>query len=213
MAVGVPDLLAVRAQFFALPRLQVGFGYTFIPQNNVLGKEVELEAQSIALGDGRDYTLTPSVTPTAIAVSPFLRYFPNDEDNFYFQLDYHLIRVSAKVTSEIEDPELNIKLDGAVIAGNVQLTQALPTLSIGHVFRGEIYFFNISLGVSWLASLSTDVTLTGALPDQVGGTEPNQAAIDTIKNQLQQQANRQVAEARKSLSLLPSITLSFGFQL
>lgn len=209
LGVGVPELLSLHAQVQAMPRLQVGLGYSYIPQSLIPPDLIRVGGGQINLADGKSYLLNPTVSPSALYFTPFVRYYPSS-GNFYFQLSYSFFRMTGHLLSGLREVGSSTDLAGALVTSDVVITQHLPTLGIGHVFSGKVYFFNVFIGAAWLGSVSTSVTVQSNLPPSVGGDIANQSAVEESKADLQRKTEARVAELRRDWPLLPSIFLSFG---
>lgn len=208
--VGFPNLISVEAALHILPRLHAGVSYGMYPSSFTFHPVLNSNEQSAKFSDGRNYTLTPDITSKLDAAVPFVRYFPG-QDNFYFQLAYAILRVQSDVTSGLQDVN-GIPVSGAVIKGKVDFMQYMPTLSIGALFTTNIFFFNTSLGASVLQSITTKVSLTGELPDRLGGSGgDNATAISKLEEELAKNSDTAVAALRNQVTFVPSFYLSFGF--
>ncbi len=212
VGLGIPELLFLHGQVQAARRWQFGVGYSYIPAAGVLGKSMDLPSTTLTLADGISYATTPTLVPKLSYLSAFVRFFPA-ENNFYFQFTYSRAQLTATVSSGLENTILSEFLVGALVSADVVFKQAIPTVSIGYLFMGKFFFANFSLGVSWISTLTSAVTINAVIPDALGGTAGNQAALDQFQTNLQNQGNTAASSLRTRFPVFPSLTISFGFQL
>lgn len=213
---GVPEVVFGAIDVAASRHWQLGFSYGI--DGGLLGQALRFDdlrqtagqTRNVVLSDGRTYEITPQLDPLQFTmISPSVRFFPTDR-NFYFQLSWTLLRLSSAFTGGIADPALGIALEG-VVFGTMSYLQHMPTLSIGHIYASKAFFINIRLGASLPFTSTLSVTARAQLPTIVGGTAPNQAAIDSLANQMAADALQSVEDAKREIFIVPSAAITAGF--
>ncbi|MBI4404427.1 MAG: hypothetical protein HY537_09715 [Deltaproteobacteria bacterium] len=205
---GMPQLLTLQGAVLVINKFQLGFSYGLIPSNNFLGPDIDLPANEVTLANGQSYTVRPKASVGLSSMMPFIRYFPS-QTNFYVQLGWALFKTKINVHGNFQELSGNV-IDDALVSGVATLTQSLPTLSIGHVFTTNIYFFNISLGASFFGTLYTDFGLAGVLPEAMGGNAGNQVALGELKKRMDIEINKAFDEHKAKILFIPSVLVSFG---
>ena len=123
-----------------------------------------------------------------------------------------MLRFTADIMSDVELVSIQAPIPGAFISGSVAFTQPLPTLSMGYLLSGKLFFFNISMGLSIFTGATSSISITGKLPDAIGAAEAAQA-FDAVKAQVEEGLVTAAGQMTKELFMLPSLNLSFGFYL
>jgi len=208
---GSPELVFAHTQVQVWKRWQFGVGYSYIPNVPPLGQAMQGPSTTLTLADGFQYETSPTIVPRASFFSGFVRYFPA-ENNFYFQLSYSLAQMTAHVTTGLENSALSTSLVGALIEADIVFRQAIPALSIGYLFQGKFFYFNISLGAAWVGAFTTSMTVNALIPDLAGGATGNQAALTQLQQDLQARGVEAAASLRQRFPILPSLLVSFGIQ-
>jgi TRAP-type mannitol/chloroaromatic compound transport system permease small subunit len=75
----------------------------------------------------------------------------------------------------------------------------------------KIFFFNISIGATFIMTPWTTVTMSSLIPDVFGGNAGNQVLLDSLNSSFQTTVRNSVDLIRNQLFLIPSIQLAFGF--
>lgn len=207
---GLPNTAFAEAQVLVTPRLQFGFAYGMLPVVDALLSSFQLPSQDFNLATGIPARVTPSLTGSFSTLSPFVRYYPR-ENNFYLQFSLTLIQLKLKVTGDLTEQITGQKV--GLIGANLTVTQPLPTLSVGYLFSGHEYYINFSIGASFFTSAFTSIELTGLIPDALGGTDGNQSALGQIRDSFNEGVNNATAEFRNAYPIMPSLIISFGFNL
>jgi hypothetical protein len=86
----------------------------------------------------------------------------------------------------------------------------MPTFSLGHIFSGKAYFFNVNLGFTFLWLTYTTSSMTLLNEALLGGSGQNDAQVQAMNATLQSQVNTALAPFKSYYFCLPSITFSFG---
>jgi hypothetical protein len=202
---GVPELVAADVQVLVASHWQIGMGYGFIPGLGPISS-LKIPDQSINLSVGT-FSVSSQVSASLSMLTPFIRYFPT-ERNYYLQFAFSMLRAGFTVNSAIED-SFGAPL-GATITANVNVIQPVPTLSLGHIFASQAYFLNLNLGVSFLLSPWVSSSISGSIPDILGGTTANQAAINSLQSKISSAVTNALQSAQQQVFLIPSITITFG---
>jgi len=205
---GVPQILALQGQVMALTHWQIGFGYGILPGGNSMMPAVKVPAQSVTTSGAGTITITPTLTPTFNTLSPFIRFYPT-ERNFYIEFAYTMLRLSMNLSSTLTASGSGFDFSGSGISGNVTLLQAMPTISLGHCFQSKLFFFNLSIGASFIASLSSTVTLNSSLPAGLDAST-NQAILNGAQDGVNKAAQEAVSTFRKQFLFIPSLMLGIG---
>lgn len=208
---GLPQLASLEASYRILPKWQIGAAYGIIPGGNPnLAPRFSLPAQNIVLANSQFVTFSePTVTSSLTSICPFVRFFPNPS-SFYIQLTMALMWNKNDFESDLNDVNGN-KIAEAKYSGVITAIQALPTISIGHVFHSNLFFFNVNMGVSIIANVTVQTAFSSQLPDSLGGDAANQDSLNAIDENSRDAINGAVAEFRKQIQFLPSMNLMFGF--
>lgn len=206
---GIPQLIAAQAQLMVLPHFQFGLSYGMVPGSMSFTPQLSLDDRTASFADGNDYQITPEVSTSLASVCPFVRYYPTDR-NFYVQLTYGLLRSSSDISSPLTSSD-GQTIPGATLTGKVIYTQSLPTLTIGHVFSADTFSINLGMGISVLDSLSTEVSLSGTIPDALGGASGNSDAFDSFESEIALASQRAGRELRQKAVIIPSLFITFGF--
>jgi hypothetical protein len=111
--------------------------------------------------------------------------------------------------SDITDVNSGITIPNSVI-GTVTIYQTMPTFSLGHIFSGKAYFFNVNLGFTFLWLTYTTSSMTLLNEAMLGGSGQNDAQVQTMNTTLQSQINTVLAPFKSYYFCLPSIAFSFG---
>ena len=199
---GVPQFLALQGNVLVSKHWQVGVGYGYAPQFNLNSGVVPNQSITIS-GIPVVATFTPSINIDMI--SPFVRFFPG-ESNFYFQFMYGILRTKAVLSGKLTALGGAIPFD-AVLGVDGTVIQTLPTLSIGSVFAGKLYFLNLSLGVTVLGSTSVSFASQTTIP---GGTSDDKNVLDQASANASNAANNAVNKVRTEAPLIPSVFFSMG---
>lgn len=211
IAFGTPHLLTFNGNFQLRKRFQVGLGYGLFPSIGLMATGIDLPAVSVSGPAGITLAVYPKTTASIYWVNPYMRFFPTNNDNFYFQFSYFYYAVALNITSRIEDGNSQlITQDG--ISGVVTLRQFLPTIGIGCIFGSNLFFFNLNMGYSFVGATTMSVELTGTL-GRLGAL--NAEAAETMKDSLSNSVTT-VSDGPKRVVAnwpFPSITISFGFYL
>jgi hypothetical protein len=209
MGFGVPQTMSIEAQVRVFQRWQLGLGYgvaSLVASN--LGLSFPLPTQTGSLATGETFTMTPIATPTTSLWTPFLRFYPG-EDNFYFQFSYNLFTLDTLIDGTLTEQLSGI--EAGLISAKVTLYQPLATVGIGNVYMSKIFFFNISIGATFIMTPWTTVTMSSLIPDVFGGNAGNQVLLDSLNSSFQTTVRNSVDLIRNQLFLIPSIQLAFGF--
>lgn len=209
--VGVPELAFGEVAFRAFGRCQIGLTATYAPPIG-LPDPVDLPTQTLTLASSDVYTLTPQVTQTPLfyAIAPFIRYFPSVTNNFYLQAMFPIIKVNIKVDGAMT-PRDNSSLPTVPLAGNVTLTQTLPTFSVGYVFSTRIYYINLAIGAAVMREPTTATAVSAVFPASVGGDADNELALEGINRDIEAAVTDASRDLRANYGIFPSLHLSFGF--
>jgi hypothetical protein len=204
--VGFPNLPTIQAEVLAFPHWQLGFGYGSFWVLPPIPYYVP--SQSILFSDGNTYQVSPVINISFDVLQPFVRWFPT-ERNFYLQLNFATLRILMPYKSDVTDVSSGTTIPSSVM-GNITIYQTMPTFSLGHIFSGKAYFFNVSLGFTflWLTyTTSSMLLLNEAL---FGGAGSNDSQVATMNANLQTQVNAALAPYKTYYFCLPSIAFSFG---
>jgi len=206
---GVPQLFFAEGQVQFAKNWQLGFGFSFFPISTLMGGPMPLPSQDGNLSDGTPFTYSPTLTSSFSVWSPFLRWFTSNRD-YYLQFSYTMMRLNADITGEMElvgvpsavKPILNM---------NLVLVQPMPTLSVGKFYHTDMYYFNITIGASFFFTPFTSITATSLIPEALGGTAGNEAAINEMKAGIDAAFKSTMTQISDSIYILPGIHLAFGF--
>jgi len=209
---GVPQLAALGGQVTLLDWFQLGFGYGLMTSSWVGLPSITLPTESISFAEGGNFFVQGQVSATVnnyslSSISPYIRFFPT-ERNFYIQFMYTILQASTGLSANLQ--ALGEQFDNALQV-SATFTQAIPTLSIGHIFSGALYFINFNLGVSLISTSSVSVDVGGNVPDSLGGTAANQAALNKIAADIQSDTQQAADKAKNPTTIIPSLYVSFGF--
>ena len=205
---GWPQLAGPEASIYLTPHLHAGLTFGILPGGTSIFPQQNLQQQSALLPDGNIYYVTPNVKSTFFAVSPFIRFFLSNDRPVYLQFMCSAFTSVADITGPITDTS-GTEVPGASVTGKVILAQLLPTLSLGHIWHSKLYFFNLSLGISYVASIVNSTQTTVTLPVVLDTSEAEQA----ISQSVAQGANNAANSIRNHVTFLPSIWASFGLLL
>lgn len=205
---GIPQLIYGQVQAKVSEHWQLGFAYGIIAGLPASATRLTIPEQTVTLGAAGDFVMSPTATLGIHTFSPLVRYFPGPS-NFYLQFGFNLVQATADVTGPLvsTDPLFPV---AALINGTVKAILPVPTISVGDIWSGEIYFFAINLGVSFLMSPWTSVTINGGFPEALGDPEANQAALNELSSNFTSSFSDSIAAFRSQYPLLPSIHISFG---
>jgi hypothetical protein len=206
---GVPELAFVEAQVMAFGRCQIGASFSYAPPA-LMPKDVPLPEQTVTLSTGDVFTYEPLVTPSFYMISPFLRFFPNTQNNFYLQFLFSVFRATATIRGDMT-PRDNAILPSVPVTGTVSLTQTIPNFSVGYLFSTRIYYFNLNIGAAYLRPASTTTSVSALVPDSLGGSAGNEVQLDGINDDIQQSINDSSTTVRTTYGIFPTIHLSMGF--
>lgn len=206
---GVPELAFVEAQIMALGRCQVGASFSYAPAA-VMPKNIPLSEQNITLSTGDRFSYQPLVTPSFFMISPFIRLFPTEKNNFYLQFLFSIFKATASITGEMT-PQDNPSLPSVPVSGAVTLTQTIPNFSVGYFFSTRIYYLNLNIGAAYLRPASTSTSVSALVPDSLGGNSSNEVQLDGINSDIEASVNKASTTVRDTYGIFPSIHLSFGF--
>lgn len=209
--VGFPQLPSIELAVQPLKRWQLGASYGILPggSGGVVSPKYVLPSQNVTLSTGLHLTVhEPTVSISFSSLCPFLRYFPNTT-GFYLQFTLAMLKASNTLSAELHDVSGN-QIPGAKASGTVDVTQYLPTLSIGHIFNSRLFYFSVNMGLSAVANMTIDTHFESYLPDSVGGSAANQTAIDQINEKNKEAASKASDEFRQVISFLPSLQFVFG---
>lgn len=213
LGVGFPQLTSVELGIQALTRLQVGFSYGMIPgggSGGGISPKYSLPSQNVILSNGLYVTVQdPSVTVSFSSLCPYLRYFPNST-GFYLQFTLGILKVHNVLGASLYDVNGN-QIPGATASGTIDVTQYLPTLSMGHTFNSKLFFYSVNMGFTAIANLSFESKFDNNLPDAFGGSATNQAAMDQLNSKNAEAAAKASDEFKQLVSFLPSLQFAFGF--
>lgn len=210
---GSPQLTSLEASVRPLQKWSFGLSIGGLPgngPNGLLSPTFKLPSQNITLDNGTHLQLhEPSVNVMLYSVCPFVRFFPNPT-GFYLQMTLGALRARNKLSSTIKDVT-GTTISGAAYSGEVDVTQILPTLSMGHLFASELFVFSINMGFTFIANLSTSARFVGTLPDSLGGSSAAEDLNQQGTELTTQAANKASDDFRKQVQIIPSIQLLFGF--
>ena len=119
------------------------------------------------------------------------------------------VPATVKVTVGITD-DLSLSTTGQIVA-KATLTQSMPTISIGNIWRSRLLFVHLNLGATFLWTTYTSADIQGIMPDAAGSAEDRQKALDQVKTELSTNVNEKLAPLKAQIILIPSIFLSVGF--
>lgn len=216
LAFGIPQVAWANGSVLVWKNVQVGFGYTYVPTSSVFGASFELDPIELELADGNTYETTPSVTPGAGILSPFIRFFPTDS-NFYISFQYTYIQLTAQLEGSFRNTNLPIpiSLGGALLTGNIKVKQFLPTFGVGYLAIGRRVFFNLFIGGTVFGNISTSSNVEIYLPEEVGGLIGNAAVVEELNQNLNTElrdfTNEAIQDIKGTYPFLPAIQLAFGF--
>lgn len=208
---GLPQLIGGEASYRALQRWQFGAGGGILPGGEGLyAHRFSLPSQSVTLKNNDFVKLdSPTLTSSLATISTFVRFFPV-ERNFYFQLTLSMLRNKNRFQSGLSDAS-GVKIDDGEYRGSITLIQFLPTISIGHAFASNLFFFNVNMGISFIATVQASVYSEGRIPDRLGGTAENQEVFDKLNTETTDAINQAVTQLRKEIPVIPSFCFTFGF--
>jgi hypothetical protein len=206
LGVGFPDLIAVEASLQLLKHWQVGATYGLLPGTGII-PNVSLPRATASLTNGIEFALDPVASTGLTVICPFVRYFPTTRP-FYFQLTWGLLLSNHTIVSGLTELSTGTVIPESTITANIHLTTSIPTLSIGHIFWRRFFFFNVSLGATFLLDSTSTIAVTAKIPSIVGSLPAAQEA--QIKQQLDAGLTSAVAAFREKVAILPSIMLSTG---
>lgn len=206
---GLPMLYTANANFMIWKHWQVGAGYGFLPAVGPMATGQELTPIFQVAPNGTHIWIYPKATGSVSWMNPYIRFFPKlGNNNFYFQFSYFYYAATINITSRIEDGNSQlITNDG--ISGTITIKQFIPTLSIGCIFGSQLYFFNMTMGYSFIGATSTTMNLGGTL-GSLGSLAPEM--LQAVENGLST-AVTTAADIPKSIVAnwpFPSIYFSFG---
>lgn len=210
VGLGVPEFTFIEAQVAVFVRCQLGATFGALPIPGLLPKNVPLDTQTVSLSTGDTFTLEPKVTPSFYLLSPFIRVFPSKDNNFYLQLMWSMLRLTAAITGDLT-PRDNPSLPTVPVTGSVLITQSMPTFSVGYFFSSQIYYFNLAIGVAHMMSPTTSTSVSATIPNSLGGNSTNEEQLNNINADIQSSVASASAEVRKTYGFFPSLHISFGF--
>lgn len=205
VGVGWPQLAGAEASIFLTPQWYAGLTFGILPGVNNVFPQQTMPTQSAVLPDGNRYYVQPTVKSTYYSISPFMRFFLSKDRPVYLQFMCSAFTTISNITGPLRDNG-GAEVPGTAVNGRVILAQLLPTVSLGHIWASKFYFFNLSLGVSFLANIVTNTTAEILLPFPIDTSEAEQMIADSVARSADE-ASRQI---RQNMFLLPSIWLSFG---
>ena len=208
---GVPHLIFGQGIVKISDHWQLGLGYGIIPGLAAMGENVKLNEQHITLGGATQAVITPTLNVGLNTLLPFVRYFPRD-NNFYVQATYVMLQVKSEVSGTMKTDDA-LAAEVGLITGTANVTQPVPTLSVGHVWAGQAYFCDLSLGFSFFLPASASIELSTLIPDALGGSSGNEAAINQLSSQMTTQINDATSSYRSRFPVLPSLSFTFGIML
>ncbi len=204
---GVPNLVGLEASVQLLKRVQVGSAFGLLPVAGIV-PNLKLPRSTVTLLNAIDFALDPSTSISGFTVlCPFVRYFPTERP-FYFQLTWAVWLTRHSITSGLTEVTTNLTVPEATITADINLTTTLPTLSIGHIFWRRFFFFNVSLGASFLLSSTSTVSVSAQIPAATGTLTAAQE--EQVKQDFDRGLASAVASLRETIAILPSVMLSTG---
>ena len=206
---GFPNLMFGEIQAKVNENWQVGFGYGFVPGLTSQMTTLTFEEQTVTLGAAGDFTIEPTAAMGLHSFVPFIRYFPGPS-NFYVQLGVNLLQVSADITGPLVSTDPLFPA-AALVNATVKMILPVPTISVGDIWAGEIYFFAINIGISYFMNPFSSVTINGGFPEALGDEESNQAALNELATGFTNGFASQLATFRTQYPVVPSINICFGF--
>jgi hypothetical protein len=205
---GWPQLAGAEATIYITSKFYAGLTFGLLPGGNNLFPQQTMQEQSTILPDGNRYSIAPTLASTFFSVSPFVRFFLSNERPVYLQMMCAAFTSVADITGPIKD-NTGTPVPGASFTGKVILSQLMPTLSLGHIWHSKFYFFNLSLGVTYVANILTRTQSAITLPIPIDTSEAEQMIADSITASAEQASNN----IRQNVTFLPSIWVSFGLVL
>lgn len=208
---GLPQLASVQIAYRFFPHWQWGAGIGMLPGGKGLySKTFDLPSENVTLKNKEFVTFdSPKMDSSLGTISPFVRYFPA-ETNFYFQFTLAILQNKNTFRSALKDVYGNTVTDGAY-RGTINLLQFLPTVAIGHAFSSQLFFFNVNMGVTFIATAQATISSEGEIPDRLGGTAANQEVFDKLNAKTKKAIDEAVSAMREEVPVFPSIQLAFGF--
>lgn len=207
---GAPQLVALQGQVRTWERVQLGASYGMLPGSGLI--TVPFPDFEIKVVEGVNIYAEPKSVWSMYSLSPYFRFFPSKDRNFYLQFMWVFLRTKADITMKFKDSNQAPLVD-AVGAGTVTFTKGFPTFSLGMLFASKLFFVNFTVGFSILATVSSDVSATVLLPDSIGGGAASSSVMETIKAQLNDSASEMASEFRSRYPILPSVMISMGLLL
>lgn len=208
---GVPHLIYGQGVVKVSDHWQVGLGYGMIPGLAAMGENIKLEEQQVTLGGTTQAVITPTLNIGLNTLLPFVRFFPRD-NNFYIQATYVMWQVKSEVSGTMKTDDV-LAAEVGLITGTANITQPIPTVSVGHIWAGQAYFCDLSLGFSFFLPASASIELNTLIPDALGGAAGNEAAINQLSSQMTTQINDATSGYRSRFPVLPSLSFTFGIML
>lgn len=207
IAVGAPIFASPEIGLQVLKKIQVGSYFGLVPSGII--PRFNLPSITEEFFDGFTYLLRPNGDTSLLMVSPFIRFFPTERP-FYLQLTWSVARSTHNIISDLTETATGIAIPDATVSSLVTLTEMLPTISVGYFFWRHVYFFNISLGATFLLTPTATATLSAELPLGMGGTVANQAVLNNIQTQINTAMNQAITQVRNYLPFVPSLMISTG---
>lgn len=209
LGVTFPQLSFIQGEVLAWKHWQLGLGLGMLP--DAAFPTIKLREQTFSITDGVQYLSKPSVRPNLSSLTPFIRYFPG-QNNFYLQVSYTMLRFNAFLKTTLQSVNMPISTYG-ILSGSFSLTQTIPTFSIGNLFMGKVYFFNVSLGASVLSSIWCRGGLDGLIPDLASDSVQSELKLKEMGNQMCETIVSEFNKQKTDIIILPSIALTFGISL
>lgn len=208
---GLPHLAALQLSYRLFPRWQIGASYGILPGGQgIYSHTIALPSENVTLKNKEFVTFTsPTLTSSLASIAPHLRFFPGIS-NFYFQFTCAVLQTKNKFQSGLSDIYGNVIPDGGY-SGTMTILQFLPTLSIGHAFGSQLFFFNVNMGLTFIATAQASISSSGYIPDSHGGTSANQDVFDQLDTKATKALNEAVDLIRKEVPVFPSFQFTFGF--
>ena len=209
---GVPTMLAIEASVIPLKRLHLGVGYGLFPGVATGGLAIKLKGGNTAtLINGTFIRLDPHLDHTFSSLSPFVRYFPN-ESGFYVQAMLSMFYTKSSFTNNLRTI-FGEDIEGGNIYGSINNTILMPTLSIGHLLKKDLFFLNVNIGLTYIYDISSTMELSATIPDSYGGASNNQSALTKLQNELGAESTKELNRYREDNKFIPSFTVAIGMYL
>lgn len=210
VATGLPHFISLEVGYIGLNWLSFFAGFGSFPLNTVVNSVIKISPIPLATVAGNSFSVVPSTSYSLYGFNASVRAHPLD-GGFFTQATYANWIFNGTLALGLRNDTSGTTYNN-IVSGTLGLNFHQIGLLIGYQFFFKFgLFIDLGIGASYLAALTSNVSVGGSAADFASIVGTNNLDLDAVRTSINSQVQSALDLIRNQVPVLPDVLITVGY--